>query len=131
MDTRPQEVRFDKKEVTADSKAIQFEKMKKCADVSAGLNSNATMSPLGYTYQSRYGVNANNIQKTTIPTNPQDLEANKLVGCLDLYLGSGNEKLHSSLGTDLIQLQAMSDALIQQIQSILNTGVKLDTLKAK
>jgi hypothetical protein len=54
MDTRPQEVRVDKKEATPDSKATQFEKMKQCADVSAGLNSDSTISPLGYTYQSRY-----------------------------------------------------------------------------
>jgi hypothetical protein len=44
--TRPQEVRVDKKEDTPQKKEAQFEKMKQCADVTAGLNSQSTISPL-------------------------------------------------------------------------------------
>jgi hypothetical protein len=127
--TRPQEVKTDKREVTTETKLTQFEKMKQCADISVGLNSANTMSPLGSTYQQRYGVNTMNIQKTSLPTTPQDLEGNKLTWCLDLFLESGNEKLNDSLGTDIVQLQAFSDAFIQQIQNILNTGIKLDSFK--
>lgn len=50
---------------------------------------------------------------------------------MDSYLVSGRETLNKSFVTDIIQIQAFTMALTNEIQNMLNSTIRLDTLKSK
>ena len=110
----PQEVKKVEKEDTKEQQTKEFEDMRRCAYVSAGLPSDKHRANImgGEGYQLQLSV-----------ANPEDAA---LRNCMDIALGKGRARYYDSFATDLTELDVFTTSLTNIIDKFLTEHAALD-----
>jgi hypothetical protein len=125
----PQEVKKIEKEDTKEERDAQFESMRRCAYVSAGLPSDSRRANItsGAGYQ--WGIefkNTENKQSTEMNLwviNPEDTA---MRGCMDIALGKARTNYYAGFATDLTELEVFTTSLTNIIEKAIYEHTLLD-----
>lgn len=129
----PQRIKKDKKYDTKENKDEKLRAAYTCAMYDVGLPSdpNLANSTIGASYWINGATTPTNIDNTTRELGPSDPEKKNLDACFDVALSEGRKTYYNSFSTDLTEISAFTAAMIAEVNDILQSGTKLDTLPAR
>lgn len=129
----PQEVKKIEKEDTQEEHDAQFEWMRRCAYVSAGLPSDIHRANItgGVGYQLKITTDTTNVTKTEKDlsvTNPEDYA---MRSCMDIALGKARADYYAGFSTDLTELHVFTESLANILSKGIQEHTALDKKKIK
>ena len=132
MEQRPQKKKQVAIEYTQEMQDAEFEEMRRCAYVSAGLPSDMRRANIlwGAWYQLWTNTNTENIdntEKSLSVINPEDAV---VATCMDIAWARSRGKYYESFSTDLTELEWFTAALVDMLASATEEHKALDKKKS-
>lgn len=131
VDTSPQRKKQYEKEYTQEEQEKEFEELRRCAYVSAGLPSDTLRANItGWVgYQIWTDTSAENIWSTLKNLSVSNPEDGTLSECMPIALEQARSVYYNSLTTDLTELEVFTSSLVDMIDAALTEHKSLDTKK--
>jgi hypothetical protein len=127
--TEPQITKTLKSEDTKSSKDAIFDAAFRCAMNESWLPGDLTLAN-GLIGAGFNGLkNTNQVEQKTLPLGPKEMDS--LAGCYQIRMQQWKKTITKSLSTDFNEIQAFTTAMMQIIDQILTTDLKLDKLPTK
>lgn len=128
---KPQVTRRDKNLDTKESKDAKLQKAFRCASYTADISSdpNIANTIMGGSYSVSSASTDTNVRNSTKVLAPTDPEQKTLDSCMDVALSEGRKSYYQSFSTDITEIAAFTAGVINEINQILETGKRIDTLR--
>jgi hypothetical protein len=128
IEDSPQRTKRYEKEYTQEEQDKEFDALRRCAYVSAGLPSDPTRANItgGVGYQIWTTTNADSIDRTNKDlsiSNPEDVA---LKDCMPIALGQSRAVYYNSVATDLTELEVFTSSLVNMLENALTEHKALD-----
>jgi hypothetical protein len=129
----PQEVKKVEKEYTKEEQDAQFESMRRCAYISAGLESDMKRANItsGAGYQLSVNSTAETAWKTTKLLGVMNPEDDAMRNCMDIALGKARANYYQGFSTDLTELDVFTSSLTNILEKSIYEHTPLDKKKIK
>lgn len=130
----PQTTRRDKRDETPDKKKEYLDRVRRCAQVSAGLSTDAKRANtlLWGGYLPTQTPTTENMGNRSTALGPQEsTELARYAGCAESLVSGGRTVYYDSFSTDLTELQAFTNDMMKSIDEMMSLGKILNNKPVK